>query len=64
MAFCTHENYLFWYGNNIEITNSSNKKVGNYCNFGYCYQLIEGIQYNTDYSKSFLAGNYNQWLTT
>ncbi len=52
------------YGSDIDIQDSSNKNVGSYCNFGTMYQLPDGITPKTKYSQSFLAGNYNQWLTT
>ena len=52
------------YENDIVIKDSSNTKVGSYSLFGHKYQLPVGIQYNPDAAKSYLAGNYNQWLTT
>ena len=59
-AFYKNIKYLS-YGIDI---NSSDTNVGSDCNFGACYQLPNGITSNTDTSKSFLAGNYDQWLTT
>ena len=63
MAFCGNIRCHLWYGNDINIINSSNTIVGSYCNYGAYYQLPEGITYNTDNSQSFLSGNYSQWLT-
>ena len=51
-----------WY--DINIINLSNQTLGSYCSFGGQYELPPGMIKNTDNSKNFLAGNYNQWLTT
>ncbi len=51
-------------GHDIYINNNSNVTVGSYCNFGHSYSLPDNIVYGTDNAKTFLAGNYNQWLTT
>jgi hypothetical protein len=51
-------------GTDIRIFNNSNVNVGSYCNIGHSYSLPDNIVYQTDNAKTFLAGNYNQWLTT
>ncbi|KAJ5072298.1 hypothetical protein M0811_01312 [Anaeramoeba ignava] len=38
----------------------SNLQPG-YSNFGHAYQLPQGINYNTNESKSYLAGSYSNW---
>ena len=58
------QDYYIRYGEDIVIKDESNKFVGSYCNFGSFYQLPDGMTYDTDDSRSFLAGNYDQWLTT
>ncbi|KAJ5070986.1 e3 ubiquitin-protein ligase trim33-like [Anaeramoeba ignava] len=39
----------------------SNLQPG-WSNFGYSYNLPDGITYQTDESKSYLAGSYNSWV--
>ncbi|KAJ5079457.1 hypothetical protein M0811_04478 [Anaeramoeba ignava] len=38
----------------------SNLKTGR-SNFGISYHLLNGIKYDTDEAKSYLAGSYNKW---
>ncbi|KAJ5072761.1 pep-cterm sorting domain-containing protein [Anaeramoeba ignava] len=35
---------------------------GYYSNFGYCYNLPKGIKWNTNESKDYLAGSYDDWI--
>jgi hypothetical protein len=55
--------YHLRYGNDIGIKDSSNTKVGSWCNFGRNYQLPAGITYATETANFFLAGNFNRWVT-
>ena len=64
MAFDTHPHYLFSHGFDIHITNSPNTKVGSRCDLGAHFQLPEGMKYNTDNARDFLAGNSKEWLAT
>ncbi len=59
----TSSDYVY-YGNDIVLCNLSNQNFGSFCLFGASYKLPPGFMYNTDKSKSFLAGNFNKWLTT
>ena len=63
-AFYGNTSHHLWYGNDINIINLSNETLGSFCSFGANYESPPGITYNTDNSKKFIAGNYNQWLTT
>ena len=47
----------------IYVRSNSNTETGSYTNFGVSYELPEGYTY-TESAKNYLAGNYNQWLTT
>ena len=59
-------NYGPSFGTNtdISIRNESNSHYGSYCNFGYYYNLPNGYTTGQSNSQSYLAGNFNQWLTT
>ena len=52
------------YYKDIIIYNQSNTTVRSTCNIGEHYQLPQGITDGSAESQNFLAGNYNQWLTT
>ncbi|KAJ5077806.1 pep-cterm sorting domain-containing protein [Anaeramoeba ignava] len=47
------------YGNDFWL--SSNLQPG-YSNIGYSYNLPNGITYNTNEGKSYLAGSFNSWV--
>ena len=52
--------YLISFGRGHDFRISSNANANNesYSNFGYTYQLPEGITMNSDLAKSYLAGSY------
>ena len=54
----------FGYGHDIHICNNSNTTTGSYSNIGHSYEPPQGVTYNTDSAKSFLAGSYGDWTTT
>lgn len=47
----------------IFIINKSNVNFGSCTNFGDSYQLPDGYTKGCENTKSYLAGNYNQWVT-
>ena len=57
------EGVRFGFGSDILICNDSNLEYGSYTNFGVSYRLPEGYEYGTEMTRSYLAGNYNHWLT-
>lgn len=54
----------FGQGCDIYICNQSNIHMHSYSNFGVSYELSEGLECGSDNAKNFLAGNFNEWLTT
>jgi hypothetical protein len=63
-AFYGNEYYHLWYGRDIHIIDLSHINRGSYCEYGACYQSAAESTFNTNNSRSLLAGNYDQWLTT
>ena len=61
-----HTDYgpTFGGGHDLYLCNQSNINTGSYSNFGHSYELPDGFVYATEDAKNFIAGNYNQWLTT
>ena len=55
---------IFGKGHDLLICNESNIKTGSFTDFGYSYNSPDGYSYGGNNTKSFLAGNYNQWTTT
>jgi hypothetical protein len=53
----------FGLGHDIVVRNRSDINVGSNTAFCGTYQCPSGYTYG-DYTKSFLAGNYNNWLST
>ncbi|KAJ5074712.1 pep-cterm sorting domain-containing protein [Anaeramoeba ignava] len=49
------------FGNGWDFGFESNLQAG-YSNFGYSYNLPNGIEYESDEAKSYLAGSYNKWI--
>ncbi len=54
------KDYLVSFGRGHDFRISSNANINNesYSNFGYTYQLPEGISLNSEQAKSYLAGSY------
>ncbi|KAJ5068760.1 hypothetical protein M0811_02703 [Anaeramoeba ignava] len=50
-----------WFGSNYDLGLNSDLHRGS-TNFGYNYNLPNGITYNTNESQSYLAGSYNKWI--
>jgi hypothetical protein len=48
----------------IYICDESNNKTGSQTDFGSAYELPEGYTFQSENTRSFLGGNYNQWLST
>jgi hypothetical protein len=48
----------FGRGHDFRISSQSNLNNQSYSNFGYTYQLPEGISINSEDAKSYLAGSY------
>jgi BTB/POZ domain-containing protein KCTD9 len=63
-AFYASSGYHLWHGSDIVIIDSSNTSFSSFSDFGRDYELPAGIEFDTDNSKTFIAGNYNEWLTT
>ena len=42
----------------IEICNDSNINTNSLSNFGNCYKLPNGLSWNTEEAKNYLAGSY------
>ncbi|KAJ5067202.1 pep-cterm sorting domain-containing protein [Anaeramoeba ignava] len=40
----------------------NSKLQGGYTNFGYSYNTPNGIKYDTNEAKSYLAGSYDKWI--
>jgi hypothetical protein len=55
---------IFGSGHDIKINENSNTNTESFTNFGGTYQLPEGLVYDDNDAKNYLAGNYNGWLTT
>ncbi|KAJ5076273.1 pep-cterm sorting domain-containing protein [Anaeramoeba ignava] len=60
LAIYSHLNYGPVFGNN-DFRLDSNLQPG-WSNFGYSYNLPNGITYGTDEAKSYLAGSYKSWV--
>ena len=52
------------YYSDIRIYNNSNKSTGSKADFGSSYNLPPGYSYGQANTRSYLAGNYENWLTT
>ncbi|KAJ5070839.1 pep-cterm sorting domain-containing protein [Anaeramoeba ignava] len=59
----------YWYsyngpnfGGGIDGDISLNSKFQGWSNFGNSYNLPNGIEYESDEAKSYLAGSYNKWI--
>ena len=52
------------FSDDIVIADKSNKKLKNYSNFGYAYDLPVGYTYKCDSTRAFLTGSYTGWKTT
>ncbi len=50
--------YLVVFGNDIFISNSSNKNQLSSCNFGYSYEPPQGLEYGSEEAYKYLAGSY------
>ena len=48
----------FGTGHDLAIFDDANPN-GNYSNFGHSYELPEGMKYDSDQARSYLAGLYN-----
>ena len=48
----------FGRGHDFRISSNCNQNNESYSNFGYTFQLPDGITMNTDEAKSYLAGSY------
>ena len=51
-------------GCDIYICSQSNVHMYSYSNFGDSYDLPDGYKFGSLEAKSYLAGNYNEWLVT
>jgi hypothetical protein len=58
-----HAAYGPSFGHDILIENDSNIKTGSFCNLGNHYELPVGYEYGVDNTLSYLAGNFDSWLT-
>ncbi|KAJ5068728.1 e3 ubiquitin-protein ligase [Anaeramoeba ignava] len=58
-AIFSRSDYGPRFGNDFQL--SSNLQPG-YSNFGYSYNLPNGITYQSNEAKSYLAGSYNSWV--
>ena len=48
----------------ICIKNNSNTEKGSLADFGSSYNLPDGYKHGEAQTRSYLAGNYNKWLST
>ena len=48
----------FGRGHDFRISSKANENNESYSNFGYTYQLPEGVSMNSEAAKSYLAGSY------
>jgi hypothetical protein len=48
----------FGRGHDFRISSNANTNNESYSNFGYTYQLPEGMPMNSEIAKSYLAGSY------
>ncbi|KAJ5076394.1 hypothetical protein M0811_06393 [Anaeramoeba ignava] len=60
-AICSNLNYGPWFGGGSDFGINSNLQTG-WSNFGYSYNPPNGITWNTDSGKSYLAGSYDKWI--
>ncbi|KAJ5076867.1 pep-cterm sorting domain-containing protein [Anaeramoeba ignava] len=71
----TQEKFAIWYdqfhgpgfgknrfGSGAGDISLNNKLQPGYSNFGNCYNLPNGIKWNTDKAKRYLAGSWNNWV--
>jgi hypothetical protein len=63
-AFYACAGYHLCYGSDIEIIDSSHTTFSSFSDFGSEFELPAGIEFDTYNSKTFIAGNYDEWLTT
>ena len=53
------------FGNHdLFMSDGSDMKTGSFANLGCSFELPPGYTIQNEQTKSFLAGNYNNWLTT
>ena len=56
--------YVDKYYCDIYIQNNSNTDKGSLADFGSSYNLPDGYKHGEAQARSYLAGNYNKWLST
>lgn len=53
----------FGRGHDFRVSSNCNVNSESYSNFGYTYQLPDGMQMNSEEAKSYLAGAYQFKVT-
>jgi hypothetical protein len=49
---------IFGNGHDIILYNDCNNNNNSFCNLGSTYEVPEGLTYNTDLAKNYMAGSY------